>query len=110
MAVGVDRPPSGADLREYGRVLWRRKWYVMLAVVVGIGAALGLSKVRHPQYKATASVLTQVPSQGPVDPTQIATEIGIMQSTTVQRLVDKTLPGASSSEIERGAIGCWLDR
>jgi len=81
-------------LRDYGRVLWRRKLYVLLAVVVGAGLAFAFGHSKHPQYEASAGVLTSLPSTS-VDPTVVGTDIQILEGSPVQALAVKTDPDAS---------------
>jgi uncharacterized protein involved in exopolysaccharide biosynthesis len=81
-------------VRDYGRVLWRRKFYVLLAVVVGAGLAFAFGHSKHPQYEASAGVLTSLPSTS-VDPTVVGTDIQILEGSPVQALAVKADPNAS---------------
>jgi capsular exopolysaccharide synthesis family protein len=93
------------DARDYARILWRRKWYIVLAVVIAIGGLVGERRLHQRQYQATAAVLTQ--ASGPVDPTVMATEISILQSNAVATIVAKHLddPGTiSASQAGQSAI------
>jgi capsular polysaccharide biosynthesis protein len=81
-------------LRDYGAVLWRRKFYVLLAVVVGAGLAFAYGHSKHPQYEASAGVLTALPSSS-VDPTVVGTDIQILEGSPVQALAVKADPNAS---------------
>jgi len=47
------------DLTYYGRVLLRRGWIILLAMILTAGAAYGLSKAQTPVYRATQRVLMQ---------------------------------------------------
>jgi uncharacterized protein involved in exopolysaccharide biosynthesis len=80
--------------RDYGAVLWRRKVYVLLAVVVGAGLAFAYGHSKHPQYEASAGVLTSLPSSS-VDPTVVGTDIQILEGSPVQALAVKADPDAS---------------
>jgi uncharacterized protein involved in exopolysaccharide biosynthesis len=40
---------------EYLRVLWRRKWTIIIVTVLAVGAAIGFSKSQTPTYQASAS-------------------------------------------------------
>lgn len=54
----MDRRLSGhSALHEYLAVLRRRKWLVLLAVVLVPAAAVGFSLTQKPKYQATAEVL-----------------------------------------------------
>jgi non-specific protein-tyrosine kinase len=44
---------------EYLRVLWRRKWTIIIVTVLAVGAAIGFSKSQTPTYQASAKVLLQ---------------------------------------------------
>ena len=46
-----------STVRDYGRVLWRRKWIVVLVVSLATGVAVYLSQRQEPVYKASADVL-----------------------------------------------------
>lgn len=50
------------DLREYGRVLLRRGWIVIVVAIVGALAAFGFSRVQTPIYRSTIT-LSAVPSR-----------------------------------------------
>lgn len=50
------------DLREYGRVLLRRGWIVVVVAIVGALAAFGFSRVQTPIYRSTIT-LSAVPSR-----------------------------------------------
>ena len=54
------------ELREYIRIL-RRSWIlILLALLLGVGAAAGYSLVQTPQYRATAKVFVSTQSAGSV--------------------------------------------
>ena len=99
MSAGEDVVVRQKDVRDYARILWRRKWYIVLAVVIAVGGMVAELRLHQPQYQATAGVLTQAPTSGPVDPTVMATEIGILQSNAVQAIVAKHIddPGTISA-------------
>lgn len=46
-------------LRDYGRVVWRRKWIVAAAVVTALLGAVGMSLLQDPIYSAEAQMLVQ---------------------------------------------------
>jgi polysaccharide biosynthesis transport protein len=105
VSAGDDVVVRQKDVRDYARILWRRKWYVVLAVVIAVGGVVGKSHLHQPQYQATAAVLTQ--ASGPVDPTVIATEISILESNAVQRIVARHIddPGTvSASQVGQSGI------
>ncbi len=107
VSPGQDVAVGQKDLRDYARILWRRKWYIVLAVVICIAGVVGEFRLHQRQYQATAEVLTQAPASGTVDPTVIATEIGILESNAVSAMVAKHIgdPGTISvSQVQSGAI------
>lgn len=99
MSAGEDVVVRQKDARDYARILWRRKWYIVLAVVIAVGGLVGEHRRHQPQYQASAAVLTEAPGSGPVDGTIIATEIGILQSNAVAAIVAKHIgdPGTISA-------------
>jgi polysaccharide biosynthesis transport protein len=96
------------DPRHYLRVLRRRKWVVVLAVIVVVGTALTVSLLQTPVYQASADLLIQPaanvsqsvfnPSNGGVgDPIrEIQTQIQIITSRPVKDKVNSQL-GATPS-------------
>jgi polysaccharide chain length determinant protein (PEP-CTERM system associated) len=62
---------ASSQLKQYMDIAWRRKWWVAVPIVIGLGVSLYLAKTLPRIYKATASVLTMrqgVPG-GLVEPT-----------------------------------------
>lgn len=51
--------PNALELRDYLRVLRRRKWTILVSVVVCTGIALGVALTRKPEYAATTRILVQ---------------------------------------------------
>lgn len=47
------------NLTHYVRILIRRGWIIVLAMIITAGAAFGLSKAQTPVYRATQKVLLQ---------------------------------------------------
>lgn len=47
------------NLLDYGRVLWRRGWIVLLAAALAAGSAFFLSTQQQPVYRSTQKVLIQ---------------------------------------------------
>jgi len=56
--MAVSSPPTSYELSEYGRVLRRRWWVVLLVTLIGVGVAGAYLAVAHKTY--TADVLVQV--------------------------------------------------
>jgi non-specific protein-tyrosine kinase len=86
---------SDLDLRALLAVLWRRKWIIIVALVVTTAASVGLSVRRDPVYQATADVVVQprLAGEGIVaserDP--VFTEIRIMESSRVVAAAQEAL-------------------
>lgn len=57
--------PPGADLRAYLSVIRRRKWSLILVVLVTVGAAAFFSYRQTPMYRSSATVLVK-----PLNPNQ----------------------------------------
>ena len=99
------------SFRAYLQILARRKWWVGLAAVLGLGASLALSLTAHKQYSATAQLLVQpsvdagevgVVQPQPVTQTDVETELQLVTSAPVQQAVRARLnsaPTVSASEI-----------
>ena len=74
---------EGATLRDYLAVIWRRKWLVLLVVVVATGVAYGLSAIQTKMYSAASQLMYQnsVDVANPlagttyIDPTQRTVEL-----------------------------------
>ena len=95
---------STLELRDYLRVLRRRKWTIIVSIVLCTGIAMGMALTRKPEYSAATRVLVQkrlvdiyfVPTAGNgvnangVD-LQRANELEIMQSPDVYVQVRKQL-------------------
>lgn len=104
MAAASHVTPVGElDLRQYLRVLWRRKWIVALAAAV-LATAAYMNAARRPElYQAAASVLVErslaenifSPVQGGgvfVDPQRaLANQIRIIQSSAMAERVQDRL-------------------
>ncbi len=104
---------SEVDLRHYLRILRRRKWLVILAVVVVVGIALAVSLRETPTYQSSAQVMVQSSSYLPpsvfsqsqaanlgiVDPAQIQSEMRIITSTPAREEVRTKLGAAPSVSV-----------
>ena len=97
-------PPdeSRGDLREYLLVLRRRRWIVVAATVLVTAAALALSLVQKPVYRAGARILVQPggslfdTGSGPVSQDDIQTAVQVMQSQPVLDGLKQRLNGAGA--------------
>ncbi|HWG62269.1 MAG TPA: polysaccharide biosynthesis tyrosine autokinase [Streptosporangiaceae bacterium] len=100
-------------LRGYLIVLRRRKWWVIVITLLGLGASLAMALTQAKQYSATAQLLVQSSSstsqsavlggtQQPVTPTDVQTELQLATSAPVLRTVSSKLgsePPISASEV-----------
>src|SRR6202035_3788679 len=93
------------SFRAYLHILRRRKWWVGVAVALGLAASLAFSLTAHKQYSATAQLLVQpsvnAPGLGaaqaqPVAQTDVQTELQLVTSAPVQQAVRARLKSASA--------------
>ena len=47
------------ERRPLGTILWRRKWVIILAAVLALGASIAISMVRTPQYRASVVLVRE---------------------------------------------------
>jgi polysaccharide biosynthesis transport protein len=97
----LDSPETAPQntLRHYIRVIGRRKWIVVAAIVLTLVSVLGLSAVQDPVYRATAEVLVQqrmtdqlFQQQAPQQVGKaVETEIRVLKSRPVRERVEKEL-------------------
>lgn len=103
---------SDLELRDYVRVLRRRKWTVLSAVVLVVGSALAAAFMQTPIYEASAELLLQNRSMESLfdastgqrnDPARaIQTEIRVLESGPVKMEVRRLLgvtPAISASPV-----------
>jgi capsular exopolysaccharide synthesis family protein len=88
----------GPTLGFYLRILRRRKWWVMLLIVLGVGASLGYSLTQAKEYSASAQLLVQsvnaeVTPDGtqPISQTDVLTELQLVTSAPVRTAVTRKL-------------------
>ena len=87
-----------SDLNEYVRVLRRRKWIMVMSVLLVTGSALGVSALQTPIYEGTAEVLLQPGSTSELLLFQdeqrarvVETEIRVLKSKPVRDAVSEQL-------------------
>ncbi|MBV8162445.1 MAG: polysaccharide biosynthesis tyrosine autokinase [Acidimicrobiia bacterium] len=104
---------GGSDLRTYLRVLRRRKFYVILAVIAVAASALAVSLVQHKVYQGTAALLlapndaeslfvdanNQQVAQSPAAAVQ--TQIELIQSAPVANEVRQRIGSAPSISVSQ---------
>ena len=81
MAATVTGGPA-LELRDYLHVLWVRKWIVVLATVVMVGAAYGVSARQSPVYESSAQFRIVPPVN------QLLTESSRSSSESVQNEIE----------------------
>src|ERR1700683_4069248 len=87
-----ERAQSGAD---YLRMIWKRKWIVLLVTLVGTACGLTAGLRQIPRYQARLTLELQPPNEGFLNlnelaPTQessqfLDTQIGLLQSGSLMR-------------------------
>jgi polysaccharide biosynthesis transport protein len=101
------------ELRDYLRVLQRRKWTVVLVAALVVAASVVASLSQTPVYRATAEVLLQPRTTESIfDPSvvqnltggkQAPTEIRVVKSDPVRALVSADLGSAPSVSVSNPA-------
>jgi polysaccharide biosynthesis transport protein len=98
------------SFRTYLHALRRRKWWVIVAVVMGVGISLAFTLTTTPKYQATTQLLVQATvaagSNGstvqPVTQTDVSTELQLVTSAPVQQAVRAELgsvPAVSAAQV-----------
>lgn len=98
-----------SGIAEYGRVLWRRKWIVIITTVVVVVGVLGYCAVVTKKYSATATVLLYPPLSPLLQQAQNANPtaalvnvedvIQVMESSSISHLVARTIPNPPSVSV-----------
>lgn len=99
MGVVTPTPASAMELRDYIRVVRRRKWTIAAGVIVVTGAALLFSFLQTPVYQASTrvllrpanSVFDQTGGQPATNPILVQTEIELIRGEQVRALVRERL-------------------
>lgn len=103
------------SLQDYWRVIWRRKWIVILTVVVITGSAVAFSFLQTPIYEASTTLYLKEAQDGPGEidmfggtsflstEAEINTQVEILKSRTVMEEVTRRL--FSSVTIEEKKAG-----
>lgn len=85
--------PSPFELRDYFRILWRRKWVLTATIILVTGIGLASSLTQTKVYEAEAEVVL---SRGETGEGDIATEIRLLESESVRQRARDVLPNVSS--------------
>jgi polysaccharide biosynthesis transport protein len=62
----VPEEDDSIDLREYWRILFKRKWLILAVLAIVIVATFMATRLQVPEYRATTSVMIQMPAQSTV--------------------------------------------
>ena len=105
---------DGLSLQDYGRVIGKRKWVVILTVVVVMTCAAAFSFLQTPIYQASTTIYLKKAKAGPeqidifggvsllTTETEINTQIQILKSHTVMEEVARRLPLINTHKKESG--------
>ncbi|HET6494849.1 MAG TPA: Wzz/FepE/Etk N-terminal domain-containing protein [Thermoleophilia bacterium] len=102
---------QGATLRDYLAVVWRRKWLVLLVVVLATGVAYGLSAMQTKMYAAAAQLIYEnsadlanpLSSSNYVDPTQRTVELQSVAPMLTNPELEKRAEALIAEEAGTGA-------
>lgn len=98
------------DLRSYLQVLWARKWIIVVAAVVMVVAAYGVSARQETVYEATAQFRIVPPVNPIVDnqdrgsPASVETEVEVLQSAPVLERVRAALDVAKAPKVVADSV------
>ena len=113
--MAVDRSDSqDVTLRDYVRVVWRRKWIVVLVTALFTALALGYSFTKTPLYRATATLIFEsslnvadpLSTNNYVDPTQREVELNAVASVIASP--DLVTSARQALKAEDVASGYWV--
>jgi succinoglycan biosynthesis transport protein ExoP len=104
-------PPAEPDIGDYARIVWRRKFTVLIAMVVVVTVALVFSYTQTPKYAATAKIVLRLRVTGlfganavPIDAARaVQTEIEAIQSDPVKERVREKV--GSAPKVRVSAVG-----
>ncbi|HWF14962.1 MAG TPA: Wzz/FepE/Etk N-terminal domain-containing protein [Acidimicrobiales bacterium] len=98
--------PEQSGIAEYARVLWRRKWVIILTIVIAVGGVLGYCVLATKTYTATSTVLLEPPvsnliptgSNQPAAGASVNVQdiIQVIESSSISNIVAKTIPNPPS--------------
>jgi uncharacterized protein involved in exopolysaccharide biosynthesis len=98
-----------SGIAEYGRVLWDRRWIIIIVFVLGVGGVLGYCVIAGKTYTAEATVLleppvstlfsTQTANNATTALVNVQDVIQVMQSSSVSNIVSRTIPNPPSVSV-----------
>ncbi len=80
------------SLRDYAAILRRRKWWIIISVLVITGAAVSFSVTQNDRYRASGVVLVQDPAS--------ASSIDQLENVVSGRLINNELQRAKGSTLQ----------
>ena len=93
-------------LRDYGQIFNRRKWTIIIILIVAVGLAYGYVSISTKKYTANAqlqltpqlsSTVQQAQNSAAIAPVvDVPTAIQVIESNSLQQAVQKTVPNAPS--------------
>lgn len=108
----MDEGAQDATLRDYARVVWRRKWIVIGVAVLLTGLALAYSFAKTPLYMASSQLIYEnqlnvsdpLASNGSIDSTSLQLELGSVASI----IASPDLVGSARAILGKTAAGVVL--
>jgi capsular exopolysaccharide synthesis family protein len=86
---GATVPPL--DVRDYLRVLWRRRWTILLVVILAVGIALALARRQDQVYRSSGQIVLGAQNLSTSD---VTTQARVLESQSVHALAQQKLPQA----------------
>lgn len=109
----VPEADSELELRDYLRVVRRRKWTILLVALLVVASAVAASATQTPIYRSSADILLQARTTESIfDPTiaqavsksdSAPTEIRVLESEPVRRLVEAEIGSAPKVAVSNPA-------
>lgn len=104
-------------LRDYGQIINRRKWTIIIILIVAVGLAYGYVSISTKKYTATAqlqltpqlsSTVQQAQNSAAIAPVvDVPTAIQVIESNSLMSAVQKTVPNAppvTAKEVQLTAV------
>jgi uncharacterized protein involved in exopolysaccharide biosynthesis len=112
--------PQQSGFREYAHLLWRKKWTIIIVVVIAVGLVLGYCAITTKEYTATASVLLEPTissdfaggggnAANPSAIINVPNAIQVMQSTSIKDIVARTIPNPPDVSVTESGLAGTTD-
>lgn len=105
-STGSDSTGSDSNLGDYLRVIWKRRWEVLIVFLAVLAVCLAYCGLVTPTYQASADLLVSQPlpqtlleasnSYTPQIAIDIPTNIQVVESSAVKDIVERTIPDPPS--------------